>query len=53
MQLFKLFTTKSANADHGKSFHSKSGNVTIEKVEPQKKKFDKDNGEYVDYEELK
>lgn len=43
----------SGNNSEDKRFRSKDGNVTIEHKEYAKKRFDKDSGEYVDYEEIK
>jgi hypothetical protein len=50
-RLFSLFF--SGDGSDNRKYQSKQGNVTIEYKEPAKKRFDKDSGEYVDYEEIK
>ena len=54
VRLFKLFTANKAEGNKSTStFFSKKGNVTFQNTEPRKKHFDKDTGDYVDYEEVK
>ena len=53
-RLLGLFSSKNQSEEsQGYTRKSKKSKVTFDDVEPQKKRFGKDSGEYVDFEEIK
>jgi hypothetical protein len=52
-RLMSVFLNNGNNKSNNKWSGNKKGNVTIDYQEKQKKRFDKNKGEYIDYEELK
>ncbi len=53
IRLINVFLSNGNQGSNNKWPHNKKGNITIENPEKLKKRFDRNNGEYIDYEEIK
>jgi hypothetical protein len=52
-RLIAVFLNNDNSGNKNKWSNNKKGKVTIDYQEKQKKRFDKDKGDYIDYEEIK